>query len=66
MALDDDTIEELATAPKKARTEEGFVEERSVEDLIKADNHLAQKAAITAVPWGVRMARLKPGGPGGV
>lgn len=52
-------IADLARAPRRTRTAEGTVEERSIADLIKADQHLAAKAADT-VPWGMRIAKTKP------
>jgi 4-hydroxy-3-methylbut-2-en-1-yl diphosphate synthase IspG/GcpE len=61
MPLSDDTIDELAAAPKRVRTVEGTVEERDMKDVIAGDIHSATKTAIEAVPWGIRMARVKPG-----
>jgi len=54
-------IAELASAPLRVRTAEGTVEERSVDELIKADRYLAGRQAADAVPWGIRVARGKPG-----
>lgn len=48
-----------AKSPRRVRTVEGTVEERSINDLIKADQYTAAKAA-TAVPWGMRIAKSKP------
>lgn len=62
MSLESEQIEELATAPKKTVTTEGSVEERPVKDIIAADQYLAGKTAGNAVPWGMRVARVKPGG----
>lgn len=59
-------LAELANAPKRTRTEEGTVEERTVDELIKADQYLAAKTEAQTVPWGIRTARVRPGGPGGV
>ena len=53
-------IATLAKAPRRTRTVEGTVEERSVSDLIKADQYLTGKEAINAVPWGMRIAKTKP------
>lgn len=50
----------LANAPKRTRTEEGTVEERTIDELIKADQYLKQQVADGA-PWGIRVARAKPG-----
>lgn len=52
------TLAELALAPKRTRTAEGTVEERTVDELIKADRYL--NPAPDAVPWGIRIARTKP------
>jgi hypothetical protein len=32
-----------------------------MKDVIAGDIHSATKTAIEAVPWGIRMARVKPG-----
>lgn len=61
MAIDDNTIENAAQDPKRVRTAEGTVEERSVDELIKADKYTANKAA-TRPPFGLRMARTQPAG----
>lgn len=52
-------IANLAKSPRRVRTVEGTVEERSVADLIKADQYTSAKEA-TAVPWGMRIAKTKP------
>lgn len=56
-----DKFLDLATAPRRTRTVEGTVEERSIDDLIKADRYLKQQT-IESTPWGVRTARTKPPG----
>jgi hypothetical protein len=54
-------IATLAKAPRRTRTVEGTVEERSINDLIKADQYLKQQdAADVGVPWGMRLAKTKP------
>lgn len=53
-------IATLAKAPRRTRTVEGTVEERSVSDLIKADQYIASQTAVNAVPWGMRIAKTKP------
>lgn len=60
MAISGTDIENLAETPKRVRTEEGTVEERSVQELIDADRYTNQKTAVNAVPWGLRIARSKP------
>ena len=52
-------IAEMARAPRRTRTVEGTVEERSIADLIKADQYAASKGADGA-PWGMRIAKTKP------
>lgn len=55
----DEEFTNLLRSPKRTRTEEGTVEERSVDELIKADRYL--NPPIEAPPWGIRMARHQPG-----
>lgn len=55
-------LDEAANAPKRQRTAEGSVEERSIQDKILAKNNIAQDEALTAPPWGIRLARTRPGG----
>lgn len=62
MPLSDEQIDDLLSAPLKTATDEGTVQERSADDLIKLDKYAASKAAIERVPWGLRIARTKPGG----
>lgn len=62
MTISETDVETLAKKAKRVRTEEGTVEERSVDELIKADQYSNQKSASEAVPWGMRFARTKPGG----
>lgn len=53
------SIADLARSPRRVRTVEGTVEERSVNELIKAEQYLAAKEA-GPVPWGMRVAKTKP------
>lgn len=53
-------IMELAKSPRRTRTVEGTVEERSIRELILADQYASGKAA-TSPPWGMRVAKTKPG-----
>lgn len=62
MALDKETIEELAAAPERTNTDEGTVKERSANDIIKLDNHATAKDTGMKVPWGMKVARIRPGG----
>lgn len=54
-------IEDLMAAPLFTRTDEGAVRERTVDELIKADMW-ARGDDLTAVPWGMRIAKTKPTG----
>ena len=58
MAID---VEKSAQGPKKVRTSEGQVEERSVRELIEADRYSNSQRA-NRVPWGLRFARTQPSG----
>ena len=50
-----------ALSPKRTRTDEGTVEERSISELIAAQEYIDKQNAPTAVPWGMKLARVKPG-----
>ena len=53
----------LASSPVRTRTVEGTVEERSVNELVKADQYLATKAAAANQPsWGIRLCLTRPSG----
>jgi len=60
--IDEDLINELGSSPHRTTTEEGTVEERPIREVIEADRYATKKAASDKVPWGVRMACIKPGG----
>lgn len=62
MTISQSDIEDLAKSPKRVRTEEGAVEERSVDDLIKADQYGNLSSASDKPPWGIRFAKTKPRG----
>lgn len=51
-------IEELALAPKRTRTEEGTVEERSIKELIEANQYQNTPEVST---WGIRVAKARYG-----
>lgn len=63
MTISDDNIEELAKAPKKTVTDEGSVEERSINELIEADKYNKANAIGDSPLHGLRVSRCKPGGP---
>lgn len=48
-------------SPKRMRTDEGTVEERTIHELVTGDRYIAAKAA-TRAPWGMRIARARPMG----
>lgn len=54
-------IAALINTPKRMQTVEGEVEERSIHEIIKGDQYLKSIEAVEAVPWGMRVARTKPG-----
>jgi hypothetical protein len=54
--IEESTLEQQMLSPKRVRTEEGTVEERSVDELIKADRYINGQAPATP-PWGIRIAR---------
>ena len=71
MTIEQSDIEDLAASPLKVRTDEGMVQERPVDDMVKAAA-AGQQAAMAAqntghngvpVPWGMRIARATPGNP---
>lgn len=61
MTISTTDIEDQAKNPKSVRTDEGRVEENTVNDLIKADQYGTQKSS-PFVPWGLKIARAKPSG----
>lgn len=63
MPIDPDTIDELASSPKKTVTDEGSVEERGIDDLIKADQYTSAKAVGDNPLHGLRISKCMPGGP---
>lgn len=60
VGISDKDFAKLATAPLRTRTVEGTVQERSVDELIKADRYM--KTQDQSVPWGIKIARTKPPG----
>ncbi len=56
-----DLIEEAVATPKKVSGDAGTVERVSIDDLIKADKHLASKAATCGEGLkGVKFFKLRP------
>lgn len=62
MTISSDDIEEAAQAPKKASTDEGMVEEKSVQELIEADKYNKANQSPSGPLHGLRVSRFKPGG----
>ena len=54
------TIERLAVSPRRVRTDEGTVEERPADDIIKLDQYTNPIPA-AGPPWGIGLARFRPG-----
>lgn len=59
MALSDEELDELAKAPLRTRTDEGSVQERSVDELLKLKNYQEAAAAQAGPPYGMKIAKLK-------
>ena len=60
MAID---IEQEAAKPAAVSNDEGSVRERTIKELIEADQYnQSQEAGAQSPPFGTYNARLKPGG----
>lgn len=53
------TLEELMKSPKRTRTDEGAVTERSVEELIVADQYTTGQNNAKP-PHGIKISQTKP------
>jgi len=62
MTIDDADFEEKADSPKRVTTDEGTVEERSIDELIKADKYTNARSVGNGPLHGIRVSRCKPGG----
>jgi hypothetical protein len=62
MTISQSDIEDAGKAPKRVTTDEGTVEERSVSELIKADQYAKANQAGDNPLHGLRVSRFKPGG----
>ncbi len=58
--ITNEDIVNAALGPKITKTEEGMVEEHSLKDLLAAQAAI-NNVSPEAVPWGIRMARVRPG-----
>ncbi len=54
-------ITNLAKTPRRVSNDEGTVEERAVAELIEADRYEASKQIGTRPPFGMTVARIRPG-----
>jgi len=57
-----DKIGEVASGPKRVRTDAGEVEAQDVSSMIEADQYLSAKAASTTKSRGLRFNKLIPPG----
>jgi hypothetical protein len=62
MADLDETIESVARGPKSVSVDGTKVDAQSIDDLVKADQHLAGKIAIEKPNRGIRFNKLVPPG----
>lgn len=61
MTIDEESIEEAATAPKRVTGDEGTVEERPIQELIEADRY---NKGTGSPPFGMRQSKIRyPGTP---
>lgn len=60
-APEETTLESLATSPRRVRTDEGTIEERPAEDLIKLDVYNAQKDQAGTPLFGIAVGKAIPG-----
>lgn len=63
MAISSDDIEDAGKAPQRVTTDEGTVEEKSVDQLIKADKYSKASQIPDNPLHGMRVSRCKPAGP---
>ncbi|HMP78426.1 MAG TPA: hypothetical protein PKD54_03130 [Pirellulaceae bacterium] len=63
MAELDETLESVAKGPKSVSTDGTRVEAQGVDDVIKADQHLAAKQGVSGKFRGLRYSKLTPPGP---
>jgi hypothetical protein len=57
-----DQIEDAAASPKKVTGDAGSVEAHSLDELVKADQYLASKAAAQSSGRGLLLSQFKPPG----
>lgn len=59
-----EAIEQVGKAPKRTKVKGTEVEEHSLEDLIKAEQHVASKTAAKRNHMGLRFGKIVPPGAG--
>jgi hypothetical protein len=59
-----DAITQAALGPKKTAEAGRTIEEHDMDQLIKADNHVASKTAGNRNHMGLRFSKIVPGGTG--
>ena len=57
-------IEALAKTPKRVDTDEGRIDERAIDDVVKGLS-LAEAQKVTGPPFGLRIAKANPGNAAG-
>lgn len=62
MAIGQEDIDDLLLAPKKTKTDEGEIEERSVKELTQAIDKSKANAVGDTPLHGLRVSKFKPGG----
>jgi hypothetical protein len=57
-----ETIAENAVGPKRAKGDQGEMEQHSLKDQVEADRYLRNREAAKAGPRALRLARIVPPG----
>lgn len=60
--ITEQNVADLALAPQISRNEEGMIQERPIDELVKADRLLNTKKTPQAAPYGIMVAKVRPGG----
>ncbi|MCA9221860.1 MAG: hypothetical protein KDA71_16130 [Planctomycetales bacterium] len=59
--VDDDTLDDLVSAPKKHQGDEAQITERDNKDLIEGDRYARARSNGSSVPFGIGLAQLRYG-----
>lgn len=62
MTISSSDIEDAGKAPERVTTDEGTVEEKPIDELIKADQYSNSKSVGDSPLHGLRVSRFKPRG----